>query len=176
MGLFFGTFFFSLAITRLDRKLGLNLFPQTVLCPIRHNVDPLSYDILANRTIHAFPHLGFPNLSVSSPSAYCRNLASLRSMAVLSVALLSGEAAIPRARTSGKRGGFSLFPPQSPRSFTALAHLGLFARQTKTAILRRLKSDQCSTPLLHVGFGVCFDVSVGLDYGDTGFKADVENT
>ena len=39
-----------------------------------------------------------------------------------------------------------------------------------------LKSDQCSTPLLHVGFGVCFDVSVGLDYGDTGFKADVENT
>ena len=81
-----------------------------------------------------------------------------------------------RARTSGKGGGFSLLPPQSPRSFTALAHLGLFARQTKTAMLRRLKSDQCSTPLLHVGFGVCFDVSVGLDYGDTGFKADVENT
>ena len=69
-----------------------------------------------------------------------------------------------------------LLPPQSPRRFTALAHLGLFARQTKTAMLRRLKSDQCSTPLLHVGFGVCFDVSVGLDYGDTGFKADVENT
>ena len=136
----------------------------------------MSYDILANRTIHAFPHLSFPSLSVSSPSAYFRNLASVRSMAGLSGALLSGEAEITRARTSGKGGGFSLLPPQSPRSFTALAHLGLFARQTKTAMLRKLKSDQCSTPLLHVGFGVCFDVSVGLDYGDTGFEADVENT
>ena len=30
--------------------------------------------------------------------------------------------------------GFSLLPPQSPRSFTTLAHLGLFARPRKTAM------------------------------------------
>ena len=96
-------------------------------------------------------------------------------MAVLSGALLSGEAAIARANERQRR-RFLVAPAQSPRSFTALAHVGFFVRQTKTAMLRRLKSDQCSTPLLHVGFGVCFDVSAGLDYGDTGFKADVENT
>ena len=66
---------------------------------MRYNVDPASYDVLANRTIHAFPHLSFPNLSVSSPSAYCRN----RSMAVLSGALLSGEAATARANERQRR-------------------------------------------------------------------------
>ena len=96
MGLFLGHFC-SLAITRLHRKLGLNLFPQTVpLSNSTQRFNPVSYVLLANRTIHGFPHLSFPNLSVSSPSAYCRN----RSMAVLSGALLSGEAAIARKRAA----------------------------------------------------------------------------
>ena len=51
-------------------------------------------------------------------------MASLRSMAVLSVALLSGEAAKTRARR--------------PRTSGALARLYYFVRPTKTAMLRRL--------------------------------------
>ena len=99
MGLFLGHFC-SLAITRLHRKLGLNLFPQTVpLSNSTQRFNPVSYVLLANRTIHGFPHLSFPNLSVSSPSAYCRN----RSLAVLSGALLSGEAATARANERQRR-------------------------------------------------------------------------
>ena len=63
----------------------------------------------------------------------------LRSMAVLSDALLSGEAAKAcpkRARTSSEA--------PSPHSFTAFSHLS-FALPTKTAMLRRLRDlyQQC---------------------------------
>ena len=47
------------------------------------------------------------------------------------------------ARTSGEPArkiiAFSLLPPQSPRTVTALAHLYSFARPTKTAMPRRLE-------------------------------------
>ena len=90
MGLFCWDIFFFIGHCEVAQEIGSKfVFLKQSLCPIRHNVDPVSYDVLVNRTIHAFPHLSFPNLSVSSPSAYCRN----RSMAVLSGALLSGEAA-----------------------------------------------------------------------------------
>lgn len=67
----------------------------------------------------------------------------LRSMAVLSDALLSGEAAKAcrkRARSVRERAA----KPQFRHSFTALSHL-FFARPTKTAILRRLRDlhQQC---------------------------------
>ena len=47
-----------------------------------------------------------------------------------------------RARTSGevaRKIKTKLVPPQSPRSFSALAHLYYLARPTKTAMLRRLQ-------------------------------------
>ena len=65
-------------------------------------------------------------------------------MAVLSGALLSGEAIKSRAkpsRTSGEASReikISLLPPQSPRGFSALARLFYFAHPTKTAMLLRL--------------------------------------
>jgi len=56
-------------------------------------------------------------------------------MAVLSGAPLSGEPARARERAAKQRKN------KKPRSFTALAHLGLFARPTKTAMLRRLNAS-----------------------------------
>ena len=56
---------------------------------------------------------------------------SLRSMAVLSGALLSGEVAERRERAAK-------LPPQSPRGFSALARLYCLARPTKAAMLRSL--------------------------------------
>ena len=41
--------------------------------------------------------------------------------------------------------GQAVLPPQSPHSFTALAHLGLSVRPTKTVMLRKLGGF----PLLH---------------------------
>ena len=66
-------------------------------------------------------------------------------MAVLSGALLSGEAIKSRAKPSRTSGEASreikislLPPPQSPRGFSALARLFYFAHPTKTAMLLRL--------------------------------------
>ena len=65
-------------------------------------------------------------------------------MAVLSGALLSGEAAKTRAkeREKNENGGFSLLPPQSPRDFSALARMTIrlyyLAHPTETAMLPRL--------------------------------------
>ena len=65
-------------------------------------------------------------------------------MAVLSGALLRGEAAKTRAkgREKNENGGFSLLPPQSPRDFSALARLTIrlyyLAHPTETAMLPRL--------------------------------------
>lgn len=75
------------------------------------------------------------------------------------------------ARTSGEPArkiiAFSLLPPQSPRTVTALAHLYLFARPTKTAMPRRLELQWwhyrmvclrflCPYPLRHPQFFCCF--------------------
>ena len=71
-----------------------------------------------------------PNVKPNFKKNECNILAkyfNLRSMAVLSDALLRGEATKARAT-------------QSPLSFSALAQLGLFARPTKPAILRRLQT------------------------------------
>ena len=76
--------------------------------------------------------------TVSGPSAF--SACSLSSMAVLSRARLSGEAAKTRAkrtRTSGE------LPPQSPRVFSALARLYYLARPNKTAMQRRLSVWCC---------------------------------
>lgn len=87
-------------------------------------------------------------------------------MAVTSGAILSGEAAKARAnerRSRKKIKAFSLLPSQSPRTFTALAHLYLFARSSKTAMLRRLESQWwvclrflCPYPLRYPQFLCCF--------------------
>ena len=58
---------------------------------------------------------------------------SLRSMAVL-----SSRAQERRSREKNKN---QLLPPQSPRGFSALARLYYLARPTKTAMLRRLRSE-----------------------------------
>ena len=75
---------------------------------------------------------------------------SLLSMAVLSGARLSGEAAktrAKRARTSGKPRE-TLLLPQSPRGLSALARLYYLARPTKTAVLRRLAVTKISRAVL----------------------------
>ena len=43
-----------------------------------------------------------------------------------------------------------LLPPQSPRSFSALARLYYLARPTKTAMLRRLFTSKATMPLMSV--------------------------
>ena len=83
-------------------------------------------------------------------------------MAVLSGALLSGEAIKSRAkpsRTSGEASReikISLLPPppQSPRGFYALARLFYFAHPTKTAMLLRLDGKY---PLVPEEVGVRVD-------------------
>ena len=60
-------------------------------------------------------------------------------MAVLPSALRSGEAAKVHTKLANERRS------QSPRSFTALAHLGLLARPTKTAMLPQATGKISST-------------------------------